>query len=123
MPARAACAAGATIDKNGEDFVRVVNERNEANKRVAYLRTTMDCVRDTARNRNPAGATILDFMVVWNEQYESQIAKLTYALAEARAACAEMREYVEGPIVYVTDTEIAARQVQRDGLLAAVERK
>ena len=34
----------------------------------------MDSVRDLARNRNPKGATILDFMACWNEQYEAKIA-------------------------------------------------
>jgi len=32
----------------------------------------MDNVRDTARGRNPNGATILDFMAVWNEQYQER---------------------------------------------------
>ena len=54
---------------------------------------------------------------------QKEIDRLTRERDEARAACEALREYVEGPIVYVTDTEIAARQVQRDGLLAAVERK
>jgi len=54
---------------------------------------------------------------------QKEIDRLARELVVAQAACEALREYVEGPIVYVTDTEIAARQVQRDGLLAAVERK
>ncbi len=35
----------------------------------------MDGVRDAARRRNPEGATILDFMACWNEQYEDRAKK------------------------------------------------
>ena len=37
---------------------------------------------------------------------------------EVRAACAVLRGYIAGPVVYVTDAEIAARRAQRDKLLA-----
>lgn len=43
-----------------------------------------DGIRVMARNRNPAGATILDFMACWNEQYEQRIAELTAEVERLR---------------------------------------
>ena len=50
-----------------------VKELEETNQKIYAF---MDGVRNEARNRNPDGATILDFFVVWNEQYEDRIRKL-----------------------------------------------
>lgn len=56
----------------------------------------MDGVREMARDRNPNGATILDFMAVWNEQYQQQIKVLTAELdqtyASVRSLCAAREE-------------------------------
>ena len=47
-----------------------------------------------------------------------EIDRLTSERDEVRAACAVLRGYIAGPVVYVTDAEIAARRAQRDKLLA-----
>lgn len=53
---------------------------------VESVKKFMDGVRDAARNRNPDGATILDFMACWNEQYEKRIAGLEAEVERLRAA-------------------------------------
>ena len=70
---------------------RLTAERDAAVAKFDGLQKFIDSVRDSARNRNPLGATILDFMACWNEQYEVRLAKLE-AVAEAA------RRYVESPV-------------------------
>lgn len=51
----------------------------------------IDEVRNIARNRNPKGVTILDFMTVWNQQYEKQISELKAENARLREELAKSR--------------------------------
>jgi hypothetical protein len=46
----------------------------------------MDVIRDKARNRNPHGVTLLDFMAVWTEQYQDLNKKLSAEVERLRAS-------------------------------------
>lgn len=63
--------------------------RGERDRLLAF----MDGVRDLARNRNPDGATLLDFLACWNEQSESQVKRLRAALEEIcrHSVCCDAR--------------------------------
>ncbi len=65
---------GAQIEAYAGDEARAELKQLRS-KHDAVLRF-MDGIRDTARDRNPGGATILDFMAVWNEQHEDKIERL-----------------------------------------------
>jgi hypothetical protein len=67
----------------------------ELEREVHDVTAFMDGIRNEARNRNPAGATILDFMAVWNEQYEKRLA--TTPDWHAKPTCA-------GVWIYATST-------------------
>ena len=67
------------------DAMRAKIERLKAEREK--ITAFMDGVRDTARNRNPEGATILDFMACWNEQYKARIAELEAEACELRGSC------------------------------------
>ena len=54
--------------------------RNEHNA----LQQFIEGVRHLARDRNPKGKTILDFMVAWNEQYEETNRQLKSELTALR---------------------------------------
>lgn len=56
----------------------LVDSEGKLNRTIEF----MDGVRDLARNRNPEGATLLDFMAVWNEQYQRRIEVLERQVGE-----------------------------------------
>ena len=67
-----------------DDIIRHVRtllaDIDEREQQYDTILAFMNGVRDTARNRNPDGATLLDFMAVWNEQLERQYAELKAAV-------------------------------------------
>lgn len=69
--------------------VRLIANLRDARAELARLTEFMDGVRDAARNRNPEGATVLDFFACWNEQYQRANDSLRADLAECREALAE----------------------------------
>lgn len=70
-------------------------QRQEKIKDYAKLLEFMDDVREKARDRNPDGITILDFIAVWNEQYQDTIAKKDKEIKELKAEVKRLRdEYV-----------------------------
>ena len=68
------------MDELIREIDRLRRDLQQAQASCAEMRALMDSVRDAARNRNPAGPTLLDFFVCWNEQYEDQIARLKAAI-------------------------------------------
>lgn len=66
---------------------RLANLEREHSSLVRFI----DEVRNIARNRNPKGVTILDFMTVWNQQYEKQISELKAENARLREELAKSR--------------------------------
>lgn len=56
----------------------------ELEEKYRKLIDFMNGVRDAARSRNPDGATILDFMACWNEQYERRIGELEASLGNKK---------------------------------------
>ncbi len=70
------CGAGTTEDEFARDCEKVVAEIKWLREKRNEVLRFMDEIRNTARNRNPDGATILDFMAVWNEQCQDQIERL-----------------------------------------------
>lgn len=47
--------------------------RVEAEKKVEEIESFMEKIRQECRGKNPDGATLLDFMAVWNEQYKAAV--------------------------------------------------
>ena len=62
-------------------------EAAEENRKRQELFAFMDNVRELARERNREGCTILDFMAVWNEQYQIEIAKLKDKIRILESQC------------------------------------
>lgn len=58
-----------------DEIERLQGEVAQAKAKHADILHLMDGIRDEASNRNPDGVTILDFMTVWNEQYEIRIVR------------------------------------------------
>ncbi len=77
------CLCGEGEDFSAKQaFLDLEAENKKLKKEQHDLFQLMDSVRDEARNRNPNGVTILDFMSVWNEQYEKRIKKLEYIVSQ-----------------------------------------
>lgn len=68
--ARAVSQLVACDDQIQTERAALRRERAEKDELLA----SMESVRIAARNRNPKGPTLLDFMACWNEQYEKQLA-------------------------------------------------
>lgn len=79
----------------------------------------MDGVREMARDRNPNGATILDFMAVWNEQYEKRIKTLTAELDQANASSRELNAAREEDGRRIVELEVDRDQLKTE--LDAIE--
>lgn len=90
----------------------IAYSRNHAKaiaERCLEMAAFMDGVRDAARNRNPEGATLLDFMACWNEQYEARLKQLEAENAALRARGARNGE-----------CEICGKETKRSSETAAM---
>lgn len=63
--------------------------------KLADTNRFFDSVRDSARSQNPDGCTILDFMAVWNEQYQYRLKKLERENEQMRTALKPFANVVE----------------------------
>lgn len=81
----------AHLPTHGELTAEIDRLRTERDGLIAF----MDGVRDAARNRNPEGVTLLDFMACWNEQYEARVKQLREANAALAAACEHASQAIE----------------------------
>lgn len=67
------------------------------------LKKFMDTIKEMAQNRNPDGYTILDFMVVWNEQYERRIKELEQTVRE-------LLDVVDGRVPFQREAFLRGKQ-------------
>ena len=85
---------------------RLRAERDALKQELDQLTAFVDGIRDAAKNRNPEGATILDFLVCWNEQYETRLAASEQRRRELVEALRPLAEARIEPLVDIPGEDI-----------------